>query len=111
MIGLGAFGFDFATRGEVSFISNRYEGLFLAIAIGVALLLVSLIGWAWVLGKAGRARIAFFTLVVPIAVILVGYALGGTNVHGPFFLFALPMAPLILVGFVVAIMAAHTRKA
>jgi hypothetical protein len=75
------------------------------------LLLVSLIGWAGVLGKTGRARIAFFTLTVPVALILIGYALGGTNVHGPFFYFLLPMAPLVVVGLVVAIMAVSARRA
>ena len=111
VVGLGAVGLDFVTRGRFEFISDHYEIFLLAIPIGVALLLVSLIGWATVLGKTGRTRIAFFTLVVPIAVILIGYALGGTNVHGPFYLFLLPMAALFIVGIVVAIMAANGRRA
>jgi hypothetical protein len=111
VIGLGAFGFDFATKGQFfASISDRYEVFLLVILIGMALLLVSLIGWAAVLGKTGRTRIAFFALTVPFGVILIGYALGGTNVHGPFFLFLLPMAPLIPVGLVVAIMAASARR-
>jgi hypothetical protein len=44
-------------------------------------------------------------------VILIGYAIGGTNVHGPFYLFLLPMAPLLIVGIIVAIMAANSREA
>ena len=87
LIGLGAMGFDFVTRGEVSFISDHYEVFLLPIVAGAALLLISLIGWAVVLGKTGRSRIAFFTLSLSIAVILIGYAIGGTNVHGPFYLF------------------------
>jgi hypothetical protein len=83
--GLGAFGSIFALRGNVAL--NSYEGFILAIPVGVVLLLVSLIGWAAVLGRTGRARIAFFTLTIPVAVILIGYLLGGTNVHGPFYYF------------------------
>jgi hypothetical protein len=107
--GLGAFGVDFVTRGEFAFLSDHYEVSLLAILTGVVLLLISLIGWAAVLGKVGRTRIAFFSLTVSIGIISIGYALGGTNVHGPFYLFLLPMAPLIIVGLVVAIMAANAR--
>ncbi|HZP05075.1 MAG TPA: hypothetical protein VFB43_09255 [Terracidiphilus sp.] len=110
-IGLGALGFDFATIGQFAFISDNYEVSLLAILVGAGLLLVSLIGWAACLGRIGRTRIAFFTLTVPLGVILIGYALGGTNVHGPFYYFLLPMVPLILVGLVVAIMAASAQKA
>jgi|HubBroStandDraft_1064217.scaffolds.fasta_scaffold128764_1 hypothetical protein len=112
VIGLGAFGLDFATMGHFfASISDWYEPFLFAIPVGMALLLVSLIGWAAVLGKTGRTRIAFFALTVPFGVILIGFALGGTNVHGPFFLFLPPMAPLIVVGLVVAAMAASARRA
>jgi hypothetical protein len=110
-IGLGAMGFDFVTRGEVSFISSHYEVFLLAILVGAALLLISLFGWAVVLGKTGRSRIAFFTLTGSVAVVLIGYAIGGTNAHGPFYLFLFPMTPLLIVGVVVAIMAANSREA
>ena len=110
VIGLGAFGFDFVAIG-IPFIDRYSNAFLLAIAVGVLLVLVSLIGWAAVLGKTGRTRIALITLTVPIAVILIGYALGGTNVHGPFYLFLLPMAPLFIVGLVVAMMAANARRA
>jgi hypothetical protein len=81
----------------------------LAILVGTALLLISLFGWAVVLDRTGRSRIAFFTLTLPIIVIWIGYAVGGTNVHGPFYLFSLPMVPLLIVGVVVGIMAANSR--
>ena len=110
VIGLVAFSLDAATMGNFDFISDHYEVFLLAILVGAGLLLVSLIGWAAALGKAGRRRIAFFTLTVPLGVILIAGVIGGTNVHGPFYLFLLPLAPLILVGFVVAIMAANTRR-
>ena len=111
VVGLGAFGADFLTRGELplAFLPDRYEVFLLAILAGVVLLLVSLIGWAAVLGKVGRTRIAFFSLAVSIGNISIGYALVGTNVHGPFYLLLLPTAPLILVGLVVATMAARAR--
>jgi hypothetical protein len=110
VIGLGAFGADFIAIG-IPFIDRHSDVFLLAIAVGMLLLLVSLIGWAAVLGKTGRSRIAFFTLTVPIAVVLIGYAIGGTNVHGPFFLFLLPMVPLIVVGLIVAMMAVNARRA
>jgi hypothetical protein len=109
VVGLGAVGIDFATRGKFSFIAANYGVFGLAILAGVALLLVSLIGWAAVLGKVGRKRIAFFALAAPIVTLFIGFSLGGTNAHGPFPLFLLPIAPLIVAGLVVAIMAASAR--
>jgi hypothetical protein len=124
VVGLGAVSFDFATMRLSLFITDHYPFLLaifsfitdyfvlflLAILVGVAQLAVSLIGWAAVLGKSGRKRIALLAVTVPLGVIFIGYALGGTNVHGPFYLFLLPMAPLIVVGIVVAIMAASARR-
>lgn len=78
----------------------------LAIPGGVALLLVSLFTCAAALRKTGRTRIAFFIFTVPLGVILLGYALGGASVHGPFFTFLLEMAPLIAIGLMGAIMTA-----
>lgn len=110
IIGLTAYGLDFVTVGEFSFISDHFEVFLFAILIGVALLMTGLIGWASTLGKNGRRRIAFLAFILPLTVIAIGYALGGTNVHGLFFLFLLAMAPLIVVGLVVAMMAASARR-
>jgi hypothetical protein len=109
-IGLTVYGLDFVTVGEFSFIADHFEIFLFAILIGVALLVVGLIGWAATLGKAGRKRIAFLAFILPLTVIAIGYAMGGTNVHGLFFLFLLAMAPMIVVALVVAIMAVSTQR-
>jgi hypothetical protein len=110
-VGLGAVGVDFATIGRFELISRNFGVILVAILAGATALLVALIGWATVLGKVGRIRIAFFAFLLSFGVILIGFLLAGTNVHGLFFLFVLSMSPIILAGFVAAIMAASTRNA
>jgi hypothetical protein len=109
IIGMVAYGIDFLSVGEFSFISDHFEIFLLLIAVGVALLMTGLVGWAATLGKKGRMRIAFPVIGMPLVVIAIGYCLGGTNVHGLFFLFLFAMAPLIVIGLVLVIMAASVR--
>ena len=108
VFGLGAVGLDFATMDHLDL--AEYYGVFLlAILIGAICLPVGLIGWAAQSGKHERARLSASTLAVAAVVWMIGYLLGGTNVHGPFYLFAIPMFFLILVGLALAIMAAAAR--
>jgi hypothetical protein len=52
-ISLAAVGVDFATMGRFDFIADHYQFFLIAIATGVLLLFVGLIGWAKHLGKQG----------------------------------------------------------
>lgn len=107
--GLTMFSIDYVWVGQFDFIERHYDIFGYAIMIGLVSLLVSLITWATLLNKAGRTRIASFALVVPLAILAIAGFSVGTNMHGVFPLFAFSMAPVILVGFVVAIMAVKAR--
>jgi hypothetical protein len=96
VFGLGAVGLDFATMDHVGW--SEYFGLFLlAILVGAICLLAGLIGWAAMSGKRERGRLATMTLIIPAGVFCIAYFAVGTNVHGPFYLFAIPSFVLILV--------------
>lgn len=108
VFGLGAVGLDFVTMDQFDW--AEYFGIFLlAILVGAISLLIGLIGWAAKSGKRERGRVAAVTLLVPSGVFCIAYFAIGTNVHGPFYLFAIPSFVLILIGLTVAIMAAAAR--
>ncbi len=107
--GLTAFSIDYVWVGQFDFIEGHYDIFGYAILIGLVCLSAGLVSWATLLNKAGRARVARFALVMPLAILVIaGFSLG-TNMHGVFPLFGYSMAPVMLVGFVVAIMAAKAR--
>lgn len=108
VIGLGAVALDFVTMGDLG-LSEYFEVFVLAILVGAVALLVGLIGWAAKSGKRERTRLATGTLLVPAGVFCIAYFAVGTNVHGPFYLFAIPSFLLFLVGLVLAIMSAAAR--
>lgn len=107
VLGLGAVGLDFVMH-QVGW-SEYYEVFLLAILVGAICLPVGLIGWAAKSGKSERTRLATGTLLVPAGVFCIAYFAVGTNVHGPFYLFAIPSFFLFLVGLTIAIMAAAAR--
>jgi len=109
-IGLGAFSVDFVSRGRFELIDDHYQLFLTAISIGLLATLLGLIGWAKHLGKQGRARIGVITFCAPIAVCLLGGLIGGTNVHGTFYLFLFAMTPLSLLGLVLLFMAAASPR-
>jgi cytochrome b subunit of formate dehydrogenase len=91
-VGLAAFSIDYVDVGQFEFIERHYQLFGVVILIGLVCLLTGVIGWATVLDKAGRTRIATLALVLPAAIMLIsGFALG-TNMHGVFPLFILSMA-------------------
>lgn len=108
VVGLGVVGLDFATMDDLG-MSQYIEIFLLAILVGALALPVGLIGWAAKSGKSERARLATLTLLLPAGVFCIAYFAVGTNVHGPFYLFAIPSFLLFLVGLTIAIMAAAAR--
>jgi hypothetical protein len=105
-IGLGAFGVDFLTMGHFDFIAAHSLLFLIAIGIGVVSLFVGLIGWAKQLRRQRRAMMGGFLFVAPVAICLLASLIGGTNVHGPFYLFLLPMSPVSLLGLALLLMSA-----
>jgi MFS family permease len=109
-IGLAAFSIDEVSIGQFDLIEGHYEAFGLAILIGLACLLIGLIGWAALLDKAGRARVAAFALALPPVILVVTGLSTGANIHGVFPLYLLSLVPVMFVGFIVAIMAAKAPR-
>jgi hypothetical protein len=108
-LGLTAFSIDYVWVRQFDFIEGHYDIFGAAILIGLICLLVGLIRWSTLLNKAGRTRLARFALVLPPAILVTAGFSIGTNMHGVFPLFGFSMAPVMLVGLVVAIMAAKAH--
>jgi hypothetical protein len=109
-ISLAAVGVDFATMGRFDFIADHYQFFLIAIATGVLLLFVGLIGWAKHLGKQGRTVMGTIVFIAPIATCVLASLIGGTNVHGPFYLFLLAMIPVSVLGLALLLMAAAASR-
>lgn len=72
----------------------------ICVLIGIACLSIGQVGWILLLGKAGRARIVAFGFTFPVALAFIGYLSANSDPHGSFPIFYLPLAPLILVAFI-----------
>jgi hypothetical protein len=49
-------------------------------------------------------------LTAPIATCVLASVIGGSNVHGPFYLFLLPMIPVSVLGLALLLMAAAAPR-
>lgn len=109
-IGLGAFVFSANRFGYFYSLGANYESLFFVIGVGIILSFVNLIVWAVTLDKKGRAVLGVRIVLGAIATCLFGSFVGGTNVHGPFFIVFFAMIPILAVGLIVLLMAAAARR-
>jgi hypothetical protein len=96
--------------GHFEFIADHYLLFLIAIGIGVLSLFVGLIGWAKQLGRQGRTVMGAIVFIAPVATCLLASLIGGTNVHGPFYLFLLPMIPVSVLGVALLLMAAAAPR-
>jgi hypothetical protein len=109
VLGLCAIGLDFVTMDQFDLV-RYYEYFFLAILAGLLSLIVGLIGWARQLGKGRRISVGTIVLIASVSICLLGSLIGGTNVHGPFYLFFLPMIPVGLVGLIILLTGIVSRS-
>jgi hypothetical protein len=110
-VGLAAFAIDFMTRGHYSqYLGDNYELLFGIILAGLISLIVGFVGLASNLGRRGRASLGIKVLFLPIVVCVLAGILGGTNVHGTYFIFVLAMLPISLLGLILLVVAGFTAK-
>jgi hypothetical protein len=109
VLGLCAMAFDFVTMDQFDLV-RYYEYFFAAILVGLLSLIVGLIGWAKQFDRGRRISIGTIVLIAPVLICFVGYLIGGTNVHGPFYLFFLPMIPVGLVALIILLMGVASRS-
>jgi hypothetical protein len=102
---------DVATHFRFEFISDDFDSFILAMAIGVILSFIGLIGWAAQPGTQRRGLMAGLVFIAPWIVLLLGWPIGGNNIHGPAALVMLLILPASILAFVLAIMAAAKRNA
>lgn len=110
-IGILAGYIDVGTNFRFEFISDRFDFFILALAIGVILTFIGLVGWAAQPGKRRRGLVAGLVFIAPWIVLLLGSSIGGTNIHGPAALVMLLIIPASILALVLSIMAAVRRTA
>ena len=109
VLGLGGIALDVFSMDQFDLV-QYYEYFLLAILAGILFLIVGLIGWAKQLDRGRRVSIGAIVLIASVSICFFGYLMGGTNVHGPFYLFLLPMIPVGLVGLIILLMGAASRR-
>jgi hypothetical protein len=109
-IGLGAFLLDFASIGDFLWLEEHLDQFFFAIPIGILVVFVGAIGWARHLERSRRVTLAGIVFIVPVSVCALVGLFASTNVHGPFFLFLLPIAPALLLSLILLMMPAGTKS-
>lgn len=91
LIGIGAGYLDVATQFRFDFISRYFDVFSFAALAGVLLAFVGCIGWSRHLKKRQKILLAVAAFIFPWMVLLVGYPIGGINMHGA-------AAPAMVIG-------------
>ena len=109
-VGLTGYSIDEWSSSELKWFIDEHLTVFgFAILFGSLGLMASQVGWANRLNKRGRVRIAKFALILPPCVLIVAGHFDKLGVHGVFMLYFLSIAPLMIVGLFVAVMAAKAH--
>jgi hypothetical protein len=101
---------DSQTKGRFEFIDAHFGLVLIAIAVSVVLSYIGLIGWAKHLRKQGRCMLGATVLFLPVAICLWASLTADTNVHGPIYIFVLPMIPVSILGLILLFVGAVTPR-
>ena len=108
-VGISAEYIDVATHFRFEFISDDFDVFTLSLLVGTVLSFIGFIGWSAQPGARRRGLTAGLILIAPWIVLLVGSAIGGTNIHGPAALVFLLILPATILALVLAIMSGVKR--
>ena len=100
---------DYALRGGINFIDEHFGTILIVSVAAMLVCAISLIGWGISSTKSKCAGIGVASIVASVAVCILGSLVGGTNVHGPFYLIFLPMLFISLSGLILLLIAAFRR--
>lgn len=97
---------DYAFKGGIDLIDEHFGAFLIAAAVGMVFCLIGLLGWGASSTKSRCARIGGVALLASVALCTLGSLVGGTNVHGPFYLIFFPMALISVAGAVLLFISA-----
>jgi hypothetical protein len=100
---------DYAIRGGIDSIDEHFGTILIAAVAAMLLCLIGLIGWGTSSTKSKCAGIGIVAVLASIAVCILETLVGGTNVHGPFYLIFLPMLLISFAGMILLLIAAFGR--
>jgi len=101
---------DYAYKGGIDLIDEHFGAFLIAAMTGMIFCLIGLLGWGISSSKSECAGIGAVALLGSVAVCILGSLVGGTNVHGPFYLIFLPMALISISGVLLLLIAAFRRR-
>lgn len=91
-------------------LTNYYGTVFVVGAVAAVCACIGVIGWARHLGRGARVSLAIAVLVWPWTILLIGYPLAGTNIHGPAAPVLILIWPASILSLVLFIMAGVAKK-
>ena len=100
---------DYAFRGGIDFIDEHFGAILVAALAGMLLCAISLVGWGISSTRSKCAGIGIVAVLASVAICILGTLVGGTNVHGPFYLIFLPMFLISVSGMILLLISAFRR--
>jgi len=100
---------DYAFMGGIDLIDEHFGTILVAALAAMLLCAIGLIGWGISSTKSKCAGIGLVAVLASVAVCILGTLVGGTNVHGPFYLIFLPMFLIALSGMILLLISAFRR--
>lgn len=100
---------DYAFRGGIDFIDEHFGTILIIALAGMLLCVIGIIGWGVSTPKSQCAMIGVVAILGSLCVCILGSLVGGTNVHGPFYLIFLPTLLISLAGMILLLIALFRR--
>lgn len=99
-----------ATDFRFEFSDLYYAVFLLAAAVGTLFGFIGCIAWARCLGSQHRVTMAMGVFSLPWLMLLLGYPIGGVNIHGPAVPAMLMVIPATILAIIILIMAVVSRS-
>jgi drug/metabolite transporter (DMT)-like permease len=109
-LGTTVFYIDVASHFRFDFIEHHYDAFGTGILVGVVSAFTGFIGWARWCSRQHRAMMAALVFIAPLAALLVGSPIGGTNIHGPSAITMMLTIPASILAVILLIMAAFGSR-
>lgn len=101
---------DYAFKGGIDLIDEHFGAFLIAAVAGVMFCSIGLLGWGAFSTKSECARIGGMALIASVTLCTLGSLVGGTNVHGPFYLIFFPTALISATGAALLLISALRRN-